>query len=344
MTAPALPPEERRLIDALRSAVERPPFQANDAFETDAELLDVGWPSLLAATVDTLHADSELATAPSPYARGWLVATAALSDLAAVGARPVGLLLSCSFPPGAVTDEAAREIGRGADAAARRQGARIVGGDTNLARDESMTGCALGLVERDAAMTRMGASAGDILCATGRVGAGNAAGVRALLGGDREDPWLPTARCEAGLVLNTHVRACIDTSDGLLSATLMLAELNGLGFELLDVPELYDQPGLELAARLGLPSWLLGAGEWGEYELLYAVAPDDEERCGEALARVGLAPVQVGRLTAEASCTILAGGGVGPAVDAHEIAARMRTLERGAGLEAELSALVEQLT
>ncbi|HKP92193.1 MAG TPA: AIR synthase related protein, partial [Thermoleophilaceae bacterium] len=175
---------EAALIGALRSAIEPCPFQLGDVFETDAELLDTGGDELLAVTVDTLHAGEELETAASPYAKGWLAATASLSDLAAVGARPLATLVSCSFPKSTLADEDAVAVGRGAAEATRAQGAYLVGGDTNWSAEETLTSCALGHVARDRALTRIGARAGDLLYVTGPVGGGNAAGARTALGED----------------------------------------------------------------------------------------------------------------------------------------------------------------
>jgi thiamine-monophosphate kinase len=339
-TPGTVPADEVELIAALRGASATPPFQLNAPFEADAEIIDLGGDALLAVTVDTLHSGSELSMAPSAYARGWLAATATLSDLAAVGARPRALLLSCSFERESIGIEEARDIGRGVADAVKGQDAHVIGGDTNWADEESFTGCAIGVVEGGRPMHRSGAEAGDELYATGPVGAGNAAGVRGLL----DDPvsWLPEARCTAGAALRGRANACIDTSDGLVSAALMLAEVNQLGVELVDEPAMYHRDGLELTGRLSLPNWMLAVGEWGEYELLYAVAPDDAEACARMLADHGAAPVRVGRLTEERAFTILVDGGRGGAVDALALADRLRALEPGAELLAGLLAVANE--
>lgn len=326
---------ETQLIGSLRAAMEACPFQLNGGFGADAELLDMGGPELLAVTVDTLQTGEELETAPTHYARGWLAVTASLSDLAAVGARPMALLVSCCFDAAVVTAEQAADFGRGASEAARAQGAWMVGGDTNWASEESYTSVALGQVPRERALTRLGASAGDLLYVTGPVGGGNAAGVRNLLGEDA--PWLPAARCAAGLALAGRAGACIDTSDGLVTAALMLADLNGLGMQIEDAPELYDPAGLELAERLNLPRWLLAAGEWGEFELLFALAPEAEAEGLAALASAGVSPRRAGRLTAEREFAILREDG--ERIDALEIARSLRAVERGGSMVEELAAL-----
>lgn len=328
---------ETQLIGSLREAMEACPFQLNEGFSSDSELLDLGGPELLAVTVDTLQSGEELETAASHYARGWLAATASLSDLAAVGARPLALLVSCCFDAAEVTAEQAGDFGRGASEAARGQGAWMVGGDTNWASEESFTSVAIGQVPRDRVLTRIGARAGDALYVTGPVGGGNAAGVRKLLGEVEGTTWLPVARCAAGTAIAGRAGGCIDTSDGLVTAALMLADLNGLGLELDDAPDLYDAVGLELAERLGLPRWLLAAGEWGEFELLMALGPEQEAACLSALAGAGVSPRRAGRLTAEREFAIAGEGGM--RIDALEIARSLRAVERGGSMVEELAAL-----
>jgi thiamine-monophosphate kinase len=286
------------LADALRSGLEPTPLHAVAPSEADAELLDLGGDGLVAVHVATLHASSDFVACRDAYERGWVAATAALSGLAAVAAEPKAVVLACAFAPETASPRAARELARGAAAAAEAQGAHVAGATTSRAPEESVTATALGLVERGAAMTRVGARPGDRLWATGPAGRGNVAGVRNLLGEEPEEAWRPTARCAVAPVLAGRARACTATRAGLLAAAVLLARANATGVEVEDSDALYDPRGAELAARLHLPRWLLAAGEWGEYELLFAVAPEDEAGCVEALAAAGVEAVPVGRLLA----------------------------------------------
>ncbi|MBF9134863.1 hypothetical protein I0C86_38960 [Plantactinospora sp. S1510] len=290
---------EGSLITAMREGMTRSPRQLNAVFEADAELLDLGAAGVLAMTVDTLNGGAELATAGTPYAKGWLTTTVSVSDLAAVAAEPVAVLVSCSLRRDGWTTEEARQFGRGASDAAERYGCHIVGGDTNWANEESFTSCAIGTIRGRPLLSRVGARPGDALYVTGRIGAGNAAGFRATALGrsEADEPWLPEARVVAGDALREYARACIDTSDGLLNAAVGLAEINGLGVEVALRSEIYDPAAATLADACGLPRWLMAAGEWGEFELLYAVGAADGDRCARALADRGLTAIQVGQLT-----------------------------------------------
>lgn len=331
---------EGSLIVAMRECMARSPRQLNDAFEADAELLDLGAAELLAVTVDTLNGGAELATASTPYAKGWLTTTVSVSDLAAVAADPVAVLVSCSLRRDAWTTEDAREFGRGASDAAQRHGCHIVGGDTNWADEESFTSCALGTIPRGRILSRVGARPGDALYVTGPVGTGNAVGFHALaLGGTGAgEPWLPEARVAAGGPLREYARACIDTSDGLLSAAVSLAEVNGLGVEVVLRDEVYAPVVAAIADATHLPRWCSAAAEWGEFELLYAVDPADAEQCARALAEHGLHPIHVGHLVAGPELLLF--DEAGRRRELRNLLLRMRMVDPTGSLLADLNALV----
>ncbi|GAA0362123.1 hypothetical protein GCM10009541_00490 [Micromonospora gifhornensis] len=333
---------EGSLITAIRECMVRSPRQLNNAFEADAELLDLGAAGLLAMTVDTLNNGAELATVSTPYAKGWLTTTVSVSDLAAVAADPVAVLVSCSLRRDKWTLEDAREFGRGASDAAQRYGCHIVGGDTNWADEESFTSCALGTVPRGSVLSRVGARPGDALYVTGPIGAGNAAGFRALaLGGTAAgEPWLPQARVAAAEPLRRYGRACIDTSDGLLSAAVSLAELNGLGVEVVLRDEVYAPVVSAIAESTHLPRWCSAAAEWGEFELLYAVDPADADRCAEALSERGLRPIHVGQLVAGAELLLVDESG--DRRQLRDLLLRMRALDPAGSLLADLRALLAE--
>ncbi|MDG4792958.1 AIR synthase related protein [Micromonospora sp. WMMD1082] len=331
---------EGSLITAIRECMVRSPRQLNNAFEADAELLDLGAAGLLAMTIDTLNNGAELATVTTPYAKGWLTTTVSVSDLAAVAADPVAVLVSCSLRRDKWTLDDAREFGRGASDAAERYGCHIVGGDTNWADEESFTSCALGTVPRGSVLSRVGARPGDALYVTGPIGAGNAVGFRALaLGGTGEgEPWLPEARVAAGDPLRRYARACIDTSDGLLSAAVSLAELNGLGTEVVLRDEVYAPIVSAIADSAQLPRWCSAAAEWGEFELLYAVDPADAEQCAQALSERGLHPTHVGQLVAGPELLLFDESG--ERRELRNLLLRMRALDPAGSLLADLRALL----
>src|ERR1051326_5477224 len=133
---------------------------------------------------------------------GFRAAGAALSDLAAEGAVPGGLLGSLGLPPhtGKGTDPAV-EIMEGVAAMAGNVGAQILGGDMTRAERYSIDVCVLGTAERP--VRRSGAREGDALWVTGYLG-GAALALERLTAGKKMDKPLhnryacPEPRLDAG--------------------------------------------------------------------------------------------------------------------------------------------------
>jgi thiamine-monophosphate kinase len=292
---------ENALFDRWYEVLARRPDQANRIHETDAELVPIdGTDLLLALTVDTVAEEIKEGVYTEPETIGWMGATVALSDLAGVGAAPLGIVTSVTLPHGG--DPSFQEgVARGLDAACRAADTFILGGDTNFAADPSITGCAAGIVARSELLTRTGCLAGDIVFASGPLGAGAAAAARAVVGLPAElyveSDYRPHARIAEARTLPGYATACMDTSDGLLSTLDQLMRLNGVGF-LIETPplELLEPRTRTVCEMLGVPPLAMLGALHGEFELIFTV-PD--ARCADfdALARQsGFAPLRVGRV------------------------------------------------
>jgi selenide, water dikinase len=107
-----------------------------------------------------------------PYAFGRIAATNALSDIYAMGARPVAALNLVAYPLATLGPEVLREILRGGADAAAAAGAAIVGGHS-IDDPEPKYGMAVtGVVAPDAVLTNAGGRPGDALVLTKPLGAG----------------------------------------------------------------------------------------------------------------------------------------------------------------------------
>jgi len=206
----------------------------------------------------------------------------ALSDLAAMGAEPVAVLLTLIVSP--EEDEvAARAVVEGAAAASAEFGARLAGGETVGAQGPLVLDvAAAGLVRTGRELRRSGAQPGDVIAVSGTLGdaAAGLAALRAGLGGPEATAVIrrykvPQPQVALGVLLAQcdGVHAAIDISDGLLMDAGHMAEQSGVGIELF-ADALPLSPACEAVAReLGVqPSaWALGGGE--DFELLVAISP-----------------------------------------------------------------------
>jgi thiamine-monophosphate kinase len=202
---------------------------------------------------------------------------AALSDLAAMGARPLGVTCALVAPP---TLAVARLDG--VVAGLVREGVThacpLVGGNVSSGRETSITLSVLGAVPRGRALTRSGARAGDRLFVTGELGAAALALARAERGIARLRR-VPIPRLGAGLALvrTPQVGGCIDVSDGLEADLAHLLGAAGPDRHLdadLDPDRIPRPRGFDAACRrLRLDPERLVRGGGEDYELLFSLRP-----------------------------------------------------------------------
>ncbi len=190
----------------------------------DAALLPLAPGLQLAATTDWFLEDLHFRRRERPEDCGYRLATRALSDLAAMGAEPLALLLSAAWPAGLAASWR-RRLHAGLEAAARDSGAALAGGDLSRAARIAFDIVGLGRVRAGRALLRSGARPGDSLWVSGWLGYaawGRRLGARAQPS-DREQRralarWRrPRARWELGrrLAQPGRASACMDVSDGL---------------------------------------------------------------------------------------------------------------------------------
>ena len=172
---------------------------------------------------------------------GYRAVAVNLSDIAAMGARPRWMTLALTLWD---KDELwVEDFAAGLFAAADEYGVALVGGDTTQGDSVVVSVNITAEVEKDAALLRSGAQAGDTIFVTGTVG--DAAAGLQLMQNDEHDEFLaqrflrPTARVATGRELVGKAHAAIDISDGLIADLAKLLEASGAGAEVEvdDVPQ-----------------------------------------------------------------------------------------------------------
>ena len=216
---------------------------------------------------------------------GVRAAVAALSDLAAMGARAEYVLIAFVIPDG--WREQLSEVADGMGAVIRESGAHIVGGNLSGGAVFSITTTVIGHAKR--VVPRRGARAGDLVVVTGLLG-GPGAAIRAWEAGENPTAWsrgrfaAPAPRWAEGEALAlAGATAMIDISDGLAGDARHVAAASGVRLEL-DVARVPTGPGI-------LAESAMQSGE--EYELLACIPPADFEPLAAKWATMSSVPLTI---------------------------------------------------
>jgi thiamine-monophosphate kinase len=314
--------DKNRFLSRWAALLPRAPGQVGGIHETDAELLPLGDGRLLVLKVDSVVEEVTAGIYTDPETAGRIAVTSTLSDLAAVGADPLGILLSVTLPesersgmcrvtgasPRADTggqcpldcldgEQIQERVAAGVRDACERAETFVLGGDTNSGPTLAVGVCAAGIVPEGKHLSRLGAQPGDGIWAAGLLGLGGALAASTLLsaGGLDESEFRPEIRLGVGRALRGIASACMDTSDGFVATADQLARLNGVAFHV-EVPlESLLHPLVEqYRTRVELPTLPFLASIHGEFELVFTVPPDREPALDNAARVLGWTPVRVG--------------------------------------------------
>jgi len=267
------------------------------ALGDDAALLDPPPGRQLVLAADAMVAGVHFLPDDPPETIGRKLLRVNLSDLAAMGAAPLGYLMTCGFAQGTTEDWIAA-FARGLAEDQRKFGLAVLGGDTVVTPGPaSFSLTILGSVAPGRALRRVGARPGDEIWVSGTIGDG-ALGLLALTGRLAPDAHLaaryrlPTPRLALGQALAGVARAAMDVSDGLVQDLGHLARAAGCAAEIraAEVP-LSASAGSALTHDASLLARILSGGD--DYELLFAADPLDAAR---VLAAAEAAQTRVSRI------------------------------------------------
>jgi thiamine-monophosphate kinase len=280
------------------------------ALVDDAALLEPRLDMQLVLTKDAMVAGVHFLRDDPPSQIAQKLLRVNLSDLAAMGAAPIGYLLALARPraieddwltafcAGLADDNAAFEVS-------------LLGGDTvSTSGPMTLSLTAIGEVPKGKALLRSGARAGDDIWVSGTLG-GAALGLAVLRGELKvaepvrshlvERYRLPRPRLALGQALRGLAHAAIDISDGLLADLGHVAEASAVGAEVRAdlLPLSADLPGAQDAA--------LSGGD--DYELLF-MAPKPHRHAIERLAqKLALPLTRIGEMQTAAGIRVLDAAG-----------------------------------
>lgn len=167
---------ERALISILSEIFKIPDSKEKGqegiligAGSDDCAVLDLVGEDCLVVTTDMLHRTTDFPEEMTPWQIGWMSAAVNLSDIAAMGAEPTGLVMAIGMPTDTEIDFV-KELAKGMQACAEFCGTAIIGGDLDTHAELTITGTAIGRVKKNQLLLRRGAKSGDLVCVTGYTG------------------------------------------------------------------------------------------------------------------------------------------------------------------------------
>ena len=295
--------DEFDLIDRLIAPLATTP--GADGLADDGATVTASPGMTLAVTKDLLAEGVHFLAddPPDPVARKLLRAN--LSDLAAMGAKPLGYLLGLSSD-GKRGETWYRSFFDGLRADQEHFGVSILGGDTIASRHGVLTLSltAFGEVPEGLSLARSRGRPGDLVAVSGTIGDA-ALGLlarRGRLAGRterdlaylRDRYLLPRPRVALGREILGVAHAALDVSDGLVADAGQLARRSGVGVELrLDAIPLSPAARRAVGDGIGGLETFLDGGD--DYELLFSFAPSRRERILEASERSGTPVAIIGR-------------------------------------------------
>lgn len=283
----------------------------------DAAVLPIEPGKLLVVTsdvlVDQVHFSDR--TTP-PEAAGWRAAAANLSDLAAMGAAPLGITVGLGLPPETTVDWVER-LYQGISECLQQYKSAVVGGDICRSTVRTVAITAFGQVDPDRVIRRSTAQPGDAILVTGYHGSSRA-GLELLLNPDAgrllddvdraaliHAHQRPTPRLDLHLP-NGRISG-MDSSDGLADAIVQICRMSGVGAEI-DRCAIPIHPALrKWASSDQALEWALYGGE--DFELVLCLPQDTAKRMvsetRDSITTPFSESVIIGRITSDSNIRLV---------------------------------------
>jgi thiamine-monophosphate kinase len=266
----------------------------------DCAAIDIGDKYLL-ITTDMMVTKTHIPKGMGAYDIGWSIIAVNLSDIAAMGGRPLGLVTAIGITRGHPI-EFLEQMVDGMNDCARRFNTSVVGGDTKEHDDLVLCGTAFGEIDKRKILLRKGAKPGDLIAVTGalgRAGAGYHSLKRSLALRDAEAalkrPW-PRVKEGMALADSGFVTSCMDISDGLSASIFEMSRVSGNTYEV-DYAKVPKAPEVDMAFHdlERQKDLVLNFGD--DFELLFTIKREAEEQLTKLSKEIGTPMTVIGKVT-----------------------------------------------
>ena len=273
----------------------------------DTGVIDLSDGRVLIITTDLIGKKTHVPPEMTPRQIGKKAVVVNISDLAAMGASPLGLVMSIGIPID-FEEDSLKEIAIGMNQAAEEYGTCIFGGDTNKTDDLILAGTAIGITKKEELMTRHSAKPDDIVAVTGFLGSA-AAGLQILLRKLNVEPIVkaklinyvlePKAQLKIAMKLakTRAITASGDITDGLAWELHKIAAASGCGIEIEEkkIPILDETNKVVNICEVDLTELIMYTGE--DFELILTIKPSKWKLIQEICKKNNVKITQIGKVT-----------------------------------------------
>lgn len=263
--------------------------QSSDNQYNDCTSLDLSNGERLLWTIDpTPTTVASMVGYSDPYITGWYTGLISLSDIAADGGKPIGMLVSVEIDE----DEEVKFYNRfnqGLLDICKKYDAKLMGGNLKTSSIFKATGTAIGMTSKQ--LPRMGVEADDCIYVLGKTGYFWAAVLESLKGRELSEE-LKNALCfpepkvkEGQLLSSMNFRVnCMDSSDGILACVKQLARINKKNIFIFEDENLWNLDDrikkVYVEEDIDIHSACYG---WGEWQLVCSVGKENIEEFEQKL-------------------------------------------------------------
>lgn len=266
--------DERKIIEIFQKS-----FVSNHSHDEDVEIFRLG-KNFGVIKTDTLVESTDVPPQMSPEQISQKSIVAPVSDFAAKGVRPLYGIISVSLPK---NYPKIAQLAKGFRSASKQFGIKILGGDTNEAKEIVISVTLFGIAKK--IIPRSGAKNGDIIVTTSNFGR-TPAGLGILLRKNKshgefrkiaKDAVLsPKPRLDFGILASKYINSSMDSSDGLSTTLAEMAKSSKKKFVITHIPK---DEGLDEFAKNNRRSTMdlvFNGGE--EYEIVATTPPKNIEK------------------------------------------------------------------
>ncbi|MHA1229113.1 MAG: thiamine-phosphate kinase [Candidatus Helarchaeota archaeon] len=272
----------------------------------DAGVIKLDETNLLIVTTDMIGLKTHIPDIASPEQVGKKAITVNISDLAAMGAKPIGVVMSVGVPA-FINISYLEKVAVGMGEAAKKYDTCVFGGDVNKTDDLILAGTALGITTEDKLFTRNNAEVGDIVCVTGPLG--DSAAAYYAWKNQLELPLdvkkrlfprflEPEARIKESLKLrDLHiVSSCGDISDGLGWELYKTGQASGVGFLIYEENIPINKELFYVANKLEIDPMDMVLYHGEDFELLITIKREKWNEYGKKMHEFGVKLYRIGEV------------------------------------------------